>query len=106
MYYFVFQIPVNKDGSRISYSPEWHGTIERCPEGVKVLLYNDKEGYGITQTEDNAVLVHPDLKVITEEEAKKILAEIKDEEGVFFGEKLANRWLLEAEANKVMLDGR
>jgi len=94
MYYFRFEIPQNTDGTRVSYSPGWHGTIPKCPKDVTVLLYNDKEGYGIAQTEDT--FVPPEVTKITEEEAKKILAEANDAEGVYFGEKLADRWLPEA----------
>lgn len=100
MYYFKFEIPKNADGSRVSYSPGWHGTMPKCPMKVTVLLYNDKEGFGIAQTEDT--FVPPEVTVITKNEAEKILAEAKDEEGVYFGEKLANRWLLE----EAVLNGR
>lgn len=89
-YYFRFEIPTNTDGSRVSYSPNWHGTMPKCPKNVTVLLYNDKEGYGIAQTKDT--FVPPEVAKITKSEADKILAGAQDEEGVFFGDKLVHRW--------------
>ena len=90
MNYFRFDIPTNEDGSRVTYSPGWHGTMPKCPSGVKVLLYNDKEGYGIAQTEDK--FVPKEVKVITETEAQFILANTKDEPQVYFGSKIADLW--------------
>ena len=89
-YFFVFKIPQNADGSRVSYSPGWHGTLPLCPKDVTVLLYNDKEGYGIAQTPD--IKLPKGLTALSEAEAKVILTEAKDEDGVYFGQKLANRW--------------
>ena len=91
MYYFQFLIPTNEDGSRVSYSPGWHGTLPKCPKGVTVHLYNDKEGYGIAETEDK--ITQKELKVLTEIDAKYLLSEAKDEDGVYFGKKLTDRWL-------------
>ena len=94
MYYFRFEIPTNADGTRVSYSPGWHGTMPHCPKDVKVLLYNDKKGYGIAQTEDT--FVPSEVKVIPEAEALALVKATKDEDGVYFGQKLADRWLPEA----------
>ncbi len=94
MYFFRFEIPTNADGSRVTYSPGWHGTLPHCPANVTVLLYNDKEGYGIAKTEDT--FVPKEVTVITEEEALTLLATVKDEEQVYSGEKLADRWNPEA----------
>jgi len=93
MNYFRFKIPTNEDGSRVSYSPNWHGTMPKTPKNVTVLLCNDKEGYGIAQTEDT--FIPPEVLQITELTAKDILAKAKDEDGVYFGKKLTNRWLTE-----------
>ena len=54
--YFKFTIPKNKDGTPVSYSYGWHGTMPHCPNGEVVIdLYDDKAGYGvaheITKTE-------------------------------------------------------
>jgi hypothetical protein len=73
MNYFRFEIPTNADGSRATYSPGWHGTMQNCPKNVKVLLYNDKEGYGIAQTEDK--IVQPEIKEVTREEVDKVISE-------------------------------
>ena len=91
MYYFQFLIPKNEDGSRVSYSPKWAGTMPCCPKNVTVLLYNDKEGYGIAKTEDT--FEPPEVLRITELTAKDILTKARDENGVYFGKKLADRWL-------------
>ena len=61
-YYFRFNIP-----SGISYSPNWFGTMPKCPKNVEVLLYNDKEGYGIAKTEDK--FKPKEVTVIEEAEA-------------------------------------
>jgi len=83
--YFKFDIP---DG--VSYSPGWHGTMDKCPKKVTVLLYNDKEGFGIAKANDS---FKPDeVEVLTKTVAMKIVDAAKDEEGVYFGEKLDNKW--------------
>ena len=88
MYYFRFSIPVG-----ISYSPNWFGTMPKCPKGVKVLLYNDREGYGIARTEDK---FKPSEVIVTDEaEALGTLTEValkNVKEGVYFGNKLLHRW--------------
>jgi hypothetical protein len=94
MYYFKFQIPVNADGSRVSYSPGWHGTMPRCPQNVEVLLQNDKEGWGIARTADT--FVPKEVTALKEADALALVSNTKDEAGVFKGEKLADRWLPEA----------
>lgn len=99
MYHFKFDIPTNEDGSRVTYSPGWHGTMPKCPKKVTVLLYNDKEGYGIATTEDN--FIPPEVEVLNETAAKAILKNYdEDEEGVYFGDKLVHRW------DEEVLDGR
>ena len=98
-YHFRFQISKNIDGSRVSYSPNWHGTLSKCPKNVTVLLYDDNVGYGIAKTEDT--FVPPEVTRIFEIEANKILAEAKDMDGVYFGQKLADRWLPEAETEDI-----
>ncbi len=90
MYYFRFEIPLNSDGTRVSYSPVWCGTRERCAKNEKGLLYNDKEGWGIGEADGD--FVPPDVTILTKGKAIQILSEVKDEEGVFFGDKLAHRW--------------
>src|SRR3990167_2309022 len=73
LWYFRFDIPVMPDGKRVSYSNEaWFGTMPEVPLNVTVLLYNDKEGYGIATTTD--IFVPPSVKAITEKEANDDLA--------------------------------
>ena len=88
--WFRFVIPLNEDGSRVTYSPNWAGTMPKCPQDVTVLLYNDKEGYGIAQTADK--FVPKEVTVLSDKEAKKILDSAKDEDEVYFGVKLDDRW--------------
>ncbi len=102
MYYFRFEIPTNADGTRVSYSPNWHGEMPRCPKDVVVDLYNDKEGWGLAHTEDN--FIPKEVAVLTEKEASLLITEAKDEDGVYFGDKLANRWNPKAEVKEVEPD--
>ena len=93
MYYFKFEIPRNADGTRVMYSPGWHGIMPKCPKNVTVLLYNDKEGYGIAQTDDK--LIQKEVIPIDESEALGTLTEValaKDDAEVYFGDKLDSRW--------------
>jgi len=90
MFYFKFDIPKNEDGTPISYSPGWHGTMPRCPQNVKVLLYNDKEGYGIAMTEDE--FMPPEAIKMTKKDALKAVDEVVAADGVFKGKDLEKRW--------------
>jgi len=100
MYYFKFQIPINTDGSRVSYSPTWHGTMPRCPKNVTVLLYNDKEGYGIAETEDK--FIPKEVTVLKKAEALEILTKLMDtkEEDIYMADKLLTRWDIEVKDGK------
>ena len=96
MFFFRFEIPTNADGSRISYSPGWHGTSDHCPQNVVVDLYNDKEGYGIAHTTDSFII--KEAVAITKVENDKVLADavtaeaIEPQKDVYFGDKLIHRW--------------
>ena len=68
---FRFEIGQNADGSRVTYSSAWYGTMENCPKNVTVLLYDDDKGFGIAQTE--SPIVQPEIKEITKKEAEKIV---------------------------------
>lgn len=96
MRYFRFEIPQGT-----VYSPGWFGTMQKCPSGVTVLLYNDKEGFGIAMSEDTKPFPK-EAKEITEKEYARILADTKEEEGVYFGKSLEERasWLPEAEVKE------
>jgi hypothetical protein len=72
MYYFRFTIPKQDKDKTVAYSPGWHGTMSKCPKNVTVLLYNDKEGYGIAQADDT--FVPPEVTVIDALTASKELS--------------------------------
>ena len=91
MYHFRFDIPTNADGSRVTYSPGWSGTMPKCPKNVTVLLYNDKEGYGIAKTDDS--FIPNEVTKLNNTEAQRIVSEAKDEDGIYFGQKLKDRWI-------------
>lgn len=74
MYYFKFEIPLNEDGTRISYCKGWHGTC-KCPKNVTVLLYNDEEGYGIAKAEDE--YIPKEVIEIKESEAFEIIDKVQ-----------------------------
>ncbi len=90
MYYFRFDIPKNEDGTRVTYSSGWHGIMPHCPKDVTVLLYNDKEGYGVAQTTDT--FIPKEVKVLSQEDALALVSSAEDTDGVYFGNKLAHRW--------------
>jgi hypothetical protein len=90
--YFRFEIPQG-----LTYSPGWCGTMPKVPSDVVVDCYNDKEGYGIAHTND--LTLPKEVKGIEQKEAEATLASLKEEEGVYVGEKVMERvaWLPEAE---------
>ena len=71
--YFKFIIPDNADGSPVTFSPGWHGTIENCPRKVTVLMYNIPERYGIAYSED-VVVANPKLENMTKAAAEALVA--------------------------------
>ena len=89
--YFKFEIPAG-----LSYSPGWHGTMTKCPSDVVVDCYNDKEGYGIAHTND--LTLPKEVKGIEQKEVEATIAALKEEDGIYFGEKVLERvaWLPEA----------
>jgi len=99
MYYFRFEIPTNPDGSVVNYSLGWHGTMPKCPRGAEVLLYQNKEKFGIAKTEDE--FVPPEVKVIPEDIALEIICKaIKDKKldmsaDIFVGDTFDAQWLVE-----------
>ena len=95
MNYFRFIIPLNEDGSRVSYSPNYHGTMPKCPKNVTALLYNDRDGYGIAKTEDS--FIPPEVITLTEKDALSIVSNVEVSEGVYIGDKVLVRdnWLSE-----------
>lgn len=75
----------------IAYSPNWYGTLDYAPNAT-VLLYNDTEGFCVGHMES---ALPEGVQAMTEQEALAEVAQAQDIEGVYFGEKLANRWLEE-----------
>lgn len=104
MYYFKFQIPTNADGTRITYSPGWHGSMPRCPKDTTVLMYNDKEGYGIAQSQDS--FLPPEVTVMPEEDALKDVKKFKDkpEKGIYTGLSVVTRWDDEEKERQLILE--
>ncbi len=110
MYYFKFVIPKQDGDKTVAYSSGWHGTMPRCPLNTTVLIYNDKEAFGIAQTTDT--FVPPEVKVITAQEATKELSLCADKDTnikvrpdyeadltmdgipkeIWYGAKLSKRW--------------
>ena len=95
MYHFRFEIPRNADGSIATYPEGWHGTMPNCPHSVTVLLYNDREGYGIAQTEDT--FKPKQVKEIEEAEALGTLTEFMDSKDkmIFMGATMNDRYIPE-----------
>ena len=91
MFYFKFDIPTNKDGSVVTYSPGWCGTRDKCAKNEKGILYNDEERWGIGQAEGD--FIPPDVTVLTEKDALKLVdAADSTNPKVFKGDKLARRY--------------
>lgn len=88
--YFKFDIPLNDDGTRVSYSPDYYGRMDRTPKNVTVVYYNDKEGYGYAYTTDTFEIKQATLTTATV--ADNVIKAAKDEVGVYYGDKIATRW--------------
>jgi hypothetical protein len=123
IYYFKFDIPDMEDGSVVRYSPGWCGRRERCARNEKGLYYNDKERWGIGRAYDT--YIPDDVEVLSPDDALKLMgievASVSDKaeinfdssgevsvdgkvmklpepaEEVWFGTKLAERYVPEAE---------
>jgi len=103
MAYFRFEIP--KELCNGGYSPGWHGTMPHCPSDVEVLLYNDKEGYGIAKTPDKSL--PKEVKEVTEKDAVALIESSKGEK-VWKGKAVLERvgWLPEAEVKEDEVDAK
>ena len=97
--YFKFNIPTMPDGSRVSYSPGWFGVMDKVPKNVTVLYYNDKDGYGYAYTTDTYMA--KEAIVTTKSIVENTVNTAKDEAGIYYGEKIYNRWLPEIEVKEV-----
>jgi len=98
VYYFRFEIPENEDGTPVSFSPNWHGTMPKCPKKVTVLMYNTKERYGIARADDT--FTPPEVEKRTEIVALKEVDDTVEIEGVWKGENIEHIW------DEEELDGR
>ena len=77
--YFKFIIPNNKDGTPISYSFGWHGTMPHCPNGkVEIDLYDDEAGYGVAHeiTKDIKPFTPKEIQLLTDNEKVAELAKV------------------------------
>jgi hypothetical protein len=92
--YFRFEIPKNPDGSAIEYSAGWFGRMQGVPQNTTVVVYNDKEGYGIAYTTDTKTLPK-EVTAISQTTADSTTASLRDVKDVYFGTKLVERWLPE-----------
>jgi hypothetical protein len=86
--YFQFTIPEG-----VTYSPGWFGMMDKSPQNVTVVYYNEKDGYGIASTTDS--FIPREITVIDRRVSDLVVASAMDETGIYFGEKLENRWLPE-----------
>ena len=81
------------------YSKNWYGTFDYAPTGT-ILYYDDNNciciGYVNNLTDYNAILQYPSiLGYNNEEEALTEISNLStDIDGVYFGEKLTNRWVV------------
>lgn len=92
MYYFRFDIPRHKNGDIAVYPHGWFGVMDRCPCNVTVLLFDDRQAFGVAKCEDT--FIPPEVKVLTENEALALVdaADTKDEL-VFKGSKISERFV-------------
>jgi hypothetical protein len=97
--YFRFDIPLG-----CHYSPGWFGVMDKVPKNVTVLYYNDKAGYGLAYTTDT--FFPKEAVLIDSKTADDVLATVKDEKGIYYGQKIADRWLPELRVDefKVAVD--
>lgn len=97
--YFRFEIPLG-----CHYSPGWFGVMDKVPKDVTVLYYNDKEGYGMAYTTDT--FFPKEAIPINSKTADDTLAGVKDGKGIYYGQKITDRWLpeIKIEELKVTVD--
>ncbi|MDP2728994.1 MAG: hypothetical protein Q8O55_00700 [Dehalococcoidales bacterium] len=91
MYYYTIKIPRHLDGTIAKYSPGWFGVMVLSPKNVTVLIFNDKEGWLLARCDD--LFIPPEVKVITQTEADKLMSVTQQASNVFVGvAKIADRW--------------
>ena len=77
------------------YSPNWYGIMDYAPNST-ILLYDDNKCECIGYMESE-LPTDDHLTALTEQEAKSIIDNYEDADGVYFGEKLENKWKLPEE---------
>jgi len=90
--YFRFDIPEG-----LGYSPDWHGTLDKCPSNVEVLLYNEQDRYGIACTSDANLPIG--ISKVEEAEALGTMTTVafsKTQDKLYYGEHLYDKWIQEA----------
>jgi len=105
--YFQFDIP---EGTH--YSPGWFGYMTHCPQNVTVVMYNDRDHYGIAytdnpvdnlpitqQTQAEATTTVSNLTTTTNFNGHRIRYTPGPNDGVWQGDDIANKWLPEATDN-------
>jgi hypothetical protein len=100
MKYFKFEIPEG-----LGYSPDWHGTLSKCPNKVEVLLYNEQDGYGIAYTPDEKL--PKGITRVEEAEALGTMTDVafrKTQEKLYYGYKLYDKWTPEPELAEEISD--
>ena len=88
-----FKFTYTKCPNGIGYSPGWFGVMSNCPKDVTVILYNDKEGYGIAYTTDK--FIPKTATAISKASSDNLLLTTIDAVGVYSSQKLVDRWLPE-----------
>ena len=75
--YFKFVIPKNDDGTPVSYSYGWHGTMPHCPHGEVIIdLYNDEEGYGIAHEVTKDQFTPKEIELLSDKDKEIELAKV------------------------------
>lgn len=96
MTYFKFDIPEG-----LGYPQGWFGEMTYPPKGVEVLLYNEKEHYGIAYTEDEKIKGCASRKQCQEIEEAEALGTVTTfalrgkQADVYYGNHLFDKWKVE-----------
>ncbi len=87
--YFKFEIAKNDDGTPVSFSYGWHGTMPHCLHGEVVIdLYNDEYGIVHEITQEARPFTPKEIKLLSDKETKFELAKITRPAKEIYDEKL------------------
>jgi hypothetical protein len=98
MTYFKFDIPKG-----LGYPKGWFGEMTYPPKNVDVLLYNEKEHYGIACTDDKAIEGNIKRKQCVEVEEAEALGTVTTfalrgkQADIYYGVNLFDKWKVEPE---------